>query len=287
MRSIFCLFLLIILLANPLFAQKIIVGVSIPPQRYFVKKIGKNLVDVIVLLPPGANPVLYEPKPHQIKILSKAKLFFSIGVPFERPWLKRLKKEFPHLKIVPMYRSIKRRPMKKNYLFLRRKVINKNPDPHIWLSPPLVRVIAIDILTSLIQIEPEKESFFYKNYMDFVKEIWEVDLRILDLFKDVKKRAFLVFHPCWGYFALAYNLKQIPLEIGGKSPTIKDMTFFIDFAKRNGLKTIFVQPQFSSRFANMLAKVIDGKVEFIDPLAESWKENLIKSANLIRESLIK
>ncbi len=284
MKLILSLFL-IILLTNPLYAQKIVVGVSIPPQKYFVKKIGKDLVDVIVLLPAGANPVLYEPKPNQIKMLSKAKLFFSIGVPFEKPWIKRLKKEFPNLRIIPMYKSVKRRPMKKNYLFLRRKIINKNPDPHIWLSPPLVRLIAIDVLNGLIQAEPERKNFFYRNYVNFVKEIWEVDLNILDLFKNAKKRAFLVFHPSWGYFALAYNLKQIPLEIGGKSPTIKDMSFFIDFAKKNRLKTIFVQPQFSSRFAKILARSIGGKVEVIDPLAESWKENLIRSANLIRRSL--
>ncbi len=29
---------------------------------------------------------------------------------------------------------------------------------------------------------------------------------------------FIVFHPAWGYFAEAYGLEQVPVEIEGKEP---------------------------------------------------------------------
>ncbi len=284
-KLLFFLLCCIFLAPNNVLSKRLIIGVSIPPQKYFVEKIGGDKVKTFVLLPSGANPVVYEPKPKQMYMLSQAKVFFSMGVPFESAWLKRFKREFPKLSIVKMYQMIKRRPVYKDYMFLNRKVVDRNPDPHIWLSPPLVRVMAITVLNTLISVDSKHRSSFIRNYKDFVEEIDELDKKILSLFLDVKKRCFLVFHPSWSYFAQTYGLKQIPLEIGGKSPTIKDMEFFIDFAKKNRLKTIFVQPQFSTRFAKTLADAIGGKIEFLDPLADNWKDNLLKSALLIKRSL--
>jgi zinc transport system substrate-binding protein len=47
------------------------VFVSIAPQKYFVQKIGGDLVSVAVLVPAGADPHTYEPKPKQMAELSK------------------------------------------------------------------------------------------------------------------------------------------------------------------------------------------------------------------------
>ncbi len=281
--AIMCLFFLLIFPLNSF--SKFVIGVSIPPQKFFLEKIGGKRVHVVVLLPPGANPTVYEPKPYQLKMLSKARLFFSMGVPFEVPWLKRLKREFPSILIVPIYELIKRKPMKTNYGIWDKKVVSGFPDPHVWLSPPLVRVMGITILNTLKKLDPEGSCFYIRNYQKFVEEVDQLDSQLTHLFLESKNRSFLVFHPSWGYFAETYGLKQIPLEMEGKSPSIKEMGFFVDFAKKKGLKTIFVQPQFSIRFAKTLAKLINGKIEFLDPLAESWRNNIFKSAVLIKRSL--
>ena len=60
--------------------------VSIGPQKYFVQQIGKELVDVHVMVSPGASPATYEPKPRQMAGISKSKAYFAIGVPFEGKW---------------------------------------------------------------------------------------------------------------------------------------------------------------------------------------------------------
>ena len=71
-------------------SDRIPVFVSILPQQYFVQQIGKGLVDVQVMVQPGANPHIYEPKPRQMAVLSKTRLYFAIGVPFEDVWLKKI-----------------------------------------------------------------------------------------------------------------------------------------------------------------------------------------------------
>ncbi|RPJ19644.1 MAG: hypothetical protein EHM26_07190 [Desulfobacteraceae bacterium] len=80
--------------------EKIPVFVSIPPQKYFVEKIGGNFVQVSVMVPPGANPHIYEPRPNQMTALSKSRIYFAIGVTFETVWLPKFAKLNPQMRVV-------------------------------------------------------------------------------------------------------------------------------------------------------------------------------------------
>lgn len=75
-------------LSSILFSKE--VTVSILPQKYFVEKIAKDKIDINVMVKPGASPATYEPKPSQMRKLSKSMAYFSIGVPFEKVWLEKL-----------------------------------------------------------------------------------------------------------------------------------------------------------------------------------------------------
>ena len=72
-------------------AEKINVFVSILPQQYFVQQVGGEHVDVHVMVGPGQNPTTYEPTPQQMAALAQADIYFSIGVPFEKAWLDKIK----------------------------------------------------------------------------------------------------------------------------------------------------------------------------------------------------
>ena len=84
----------------------------------------------------------------------------------------------------------------------------------------------------------------------------------------------MVFHPSWGYFAQAYGLEQVPIEIEGKDPKLAQLKELIHHAKEHDIKVIFVQPQFSSKSAQMVSREIGGQVVAVDPLAGNWAENL-------------
>ena len=92
--------ILLSLSGNCLAADKISVFVSIVPQQYFVQQIGKELIDVQVMVQPGASPATYEPKPKQMADLSKAKIYFAIGVPFENAWLDEITAANPNMQVV-------------------------------------------------------------------------------------------------------------------------------------------------------------------------------------------
>jgi zinc transport system substrate-binding protein len=84
----------------------------------------------------------------------------------------------------------------------------------------------------------------------------------------------MVFHPSWGTFAHTYGLKQVPIEVEGKSPKPAKLKELIQRARSSRIKVIFVQPQFSSKSAQQLSKAIGGRVAVVDPLAQDWANNL-------------
>ncbi len=96
---------------------------------------------------------------------------------------------------------------------------------------------------------------------------------------------FMVFHPAWGYFAHSYGLQQVPVEIEGKDPKPAQLKALIEHARENQIKSIFVQPQFSSKSAKLVAKEIGGQVTVADPLASDWYINLREVARKLKAAL--
>src|SRR4030042_846217 len=229
------------------------VFVSIPPQKYFVEKIGGNLVSVSVMVAPGANPHNYEPKPGQMAALSKAKIYFAIGITFEDAWLSRFSKLNPALRIVYTDEGIEKismTPHGHDQVGDRgqpstHKREQETRDPHVWLSPVNGKIIARNILKALQEQDPSNKQIYEDNYRIFTKEIENLDAELRSLFVSKKGIKFMVFPPAWGYFARAYDLVQVPIEVEGKEPKPAQLSDLIKFAKKEKITVIFVQPQFS------------------------------------------
>jgi zinc transport system substrate-binding protein len=294
------IFLLSFLIQSSVFADnRLPVFVSIAPQKYFVSQIGKDLVDVQVMVQSGASPHTYEPKPLQMAALSKAEIYFSIGVTFENAWLNKIASSNPHLLIVHTDEKIQKIQMSTHHHHHdddtehspvedhnHNHQHNGIHDPHIWLSPPLVKIQALNIFKALQQADPVNSATYEANYKDFIAEIDLLHTELENTFSGKEETPFMVFHPSWGYFAKAYGLKQVPIEVEGKDPKPAQLMEVIRFAKEHNIKVIFVQPQFSTRSAQMVAKAIGGQVVSVDPLALNWSENL-RQVGLIFEDILK
>lgn len=261
---------------------------SILPQKYFVAKIGGDLVDVAVMVEPGASPHTYEPKPKQMVALAKTNIYFAIGVPFETTWLEKITATNPNMLVVHTEADIKKIPMKVHHH--ERPELEQDhhvtKDPHVWLSPPLVIIQSRSILQALLKIDPAHGSVYEKNHSSFMKELVVLDAEIRGALKGKGKDVeFMVFHPAWGYFAQAYGLDQVPIEIEGKQPKPAELQYLIQYAKERGIKVIFAQPQFSWQAAQVIAKSIDGQVVFVDPLAAEWDTNLRQVVSKFKSAL--
>jgi zinc transport system substrate-binding protein len=295
--------------------DKPLVFVSIVPQKFFVQQIGKDLVDISVMVQPGADPHAYEPKPKQMIDLSKSKIYFAIGVSFENAWLDKIAAVNPDMRVVHTDHGIEKLAMAAHHHHddadehHEGKHHDKNShdhkkgehhgdadhdedhhehaglDPHIWLSPPLVKIQARSILAALREVDPEHRNVYDANFKAFSAQIDQLDADIKKIFAGKTGLQFMVFHPAWGYLAHAYGLKQVPIEIEGKNPKPAQLKELIQHARKNDIKVVFVQPQFSTKSAELVAREIGGQVAFADPLAEDWIANLRQIADKFQAAL--
>ena len=262
--------------------SRIPVTVSIVPQKFFVEKIGGDYVTVSVMVEPGASPHLYEPRPSQMVKLSESVLYFAVGIEFERVWLPRFEKSAQKLSVVSLDSGIEKIEMESSHRDHEEgEHHHAGMDPHIWLSPELVKGIAKRIAAGLCSVDPARCKEYTGNRDAFIKEIETFQSEIKEILKQGNVDKFMVFHPSWGYFAREFNLQQIPVELEGKKPLPKELAYLIDFSKREGINTIFIQPQFSEKAAETIASQINGKVVPIDPLAYQWDRNLTAVANAL------
>lgn len=264
------------------------VFVSVLPQKTIVEKIGGAHVDVRSMVRRGYSPHTYDPAPRQIAALSATDLYVRSGVPFEHAWMARIRSANPDMQIMDASSGIDvgaiahRGNGEAGQYHAGHSLTGR--DPHIWTSPPLVEQMAGNIRDKLTELDPAHKQDYARNHDVFAAELETLDRDIRMLLKDLPNRRFMVFHPAWGYFADTYGLVQIPIETEGKEPGARALAALIEQAKREGVKAIFVQPQFSAQSAEQVARSIGGRVVPIDPLSSNYTDNLRAVARQIAEA---
>lgn len=155
-------------------------------------------------------------------------------------------------------------------------------DPHTWTSPSNVKIMAKNILNALVSIDTANTAYYQANYEKFLAEITHTDKTIKETLSTLPQGSkFMVFHPSWGYFAHEYGLVQLAIEVEGKEPKPKTLKKIIDKAKKENIKAVFTQQEFSDKSAKALARELGIQVIKETPLAKEWSENLLKMANAI------
>lgn len=256
-------FLLLIILIFSFSFAKVEIVTSIIPQRVFVEKIGGNLVDVESIVEIGESPHTYEPKPSKMLSISKADIYFRIGVEFEEIWLEKFKSQNRDLKVINL--STK----------------ESKVDPHIWLSPTKVQRMAQEIFKSLAEFDSKNRAIYRENLENFLSEIKSLKSQIRETLKDVKGSSFLAFHPSWGYFAKEFDLIQLSIERDGKEPKPKELIQTLNLAKSKQIRVILTKPEVSDKSAKVIAKELNVKIFKISPLNPNWGENLLNLAKAI------
>ena len=284
------LLLLLISLAPAMgFAEPLRVFASVLPIKTFIEQIGGKHVDVQAMVRPGFNPHTYDPTPQQIIALADAELYVRTGVPFEQAWMTRIRSANPKMQVLDARDGISLRELEAHDHHEHGHGHDKaaahedhhhddahadEKDPHVWTNPALVRHMSGVIRDKLSELAPLHAEDFARNYDAFVAELNTLDRELHALLGPLPNRKFMVFHPAWGYFADAYGLTQIPIENEGKEPGARALAALIDQAKHDGIKVVFVQPQFDKRQARQVAKAIGGAVITADPLAADYLDNL-------------
>lgn len=261
-------------------ADATMITVSILPQRTFVEKIAGDDFEINVLIPSGSSPAAYTLLPSQLKDISNSAIWFRIGyIGFEHSWKDKIAEANTDMKVVNVSEGLDLIADKKEQHG--DHVHIDGVDPHVWLSPVLVKQICERILNELIDLKPEKTAEYKANYIRFVKECDTLNIEIKNKLKDYEGRKFIVFHPSLSYYAREYGLDQYSLESGGKEPTPRHLKNVVDLAHKEGIKIIYIQSEFDREHARVFAQEIGGDIVSVWPLNPDWAENLRNMTDIL------
>ena len=253
------------------------VSVSIVPQKTFVEAVGKEKVNVMVIIPPGNSPANYAPTARQIIDFSRSRVYFTIGVPTEASnILPKMAKNAPEVHVIHLEKRV-------DSVYQPRTFARDKRDPHIWLSPKRVIIMIQSIRDFLSSEDPQNSNYYEANAQEYIAELQRIDTDLKKQFSTIENKGFFCYHPAFGYFADDYDLIMHPLEAEGKDATAKRLAELVDLAKKESIKVIFYQAEIDSSQTLSFANEIGGKALKLDPLSAEYIDNLTNMGHIFAE----
>jgi zinc transport system substrate-binding protein len=277
--------------------DRVAVAVSVLPQANLVERIAGDRVRVVVLVEPGQSPATYQPTDRQVSEVAGAEVYFRIGVPFENGrWLEALTRGGARTRVVDLREGLTLREMERHAHHGEEHghdehggeeegheddghdehghEAHEGSDPHVWLEPSRLRVMAATIARALEEIDPEGAATYRERLAELDAELVALEAEIREALEPYRGRRVYVFHPAWGYFCDAFGLKQVAVEIEGKEPSESEITELLRSAREDGIRAIYVQPQIAGTAVQAVARALDVEVRTLDPLAPDVLANL-------------
>ncbi|QHI68344.1 metal ABC transporter solute-binding protein, Zn/Mn family [Tichowtungia aerotolerans] len=248
-------------------AAELNVWCGIPPLVSVVRSVGGERVEVGSLMDDRQDPHTWSPTPKAVAGVRDADLFFVVGLPYEQTVSQKLTGMNSGLRVVNAAAEL-----------------DAASDPHIWLSLSNLSAMADVVERSLAQTDPAGAEIYRQNCAAYQQTLTEKDAQLKQKLNPLQGRTFYVYHPVFGYFSQEYGLKQGVVELDGKSPSPKDLLGLVNRAREEQVRVVFVQPQFSSRPAQIIADRIGGTVVPLNPLQEDPVAVIEEAATALEET---
>jgi zinc transport system substrate-binding protein len=249
------------------------INVSILPQKYIIDKISGGTLEVNVMVTLGNNHETYEPSPQQMMKMERSPLYLQLCKNgFDEPWVASLKTRNSALKVVDLSNGITLLTGHNHCDNHDHQDHHEAIDPHVWISPSTMKVLAKNTMTAMIAQFPEDSTSFKNGYQKLEKEISTADSLYINALSKFKGRSMMVYHPVLGYVARDYGLTELAIETEGKEPSVESLKNLIELAKQNHVKAIFIQQEYDTRNAQIIANEIDAKIVQFDPMAYNWPQ---------------
>jgi zinc transport system substrate-binding protein len=226
------------------------VAVTIYPFYDIVKEVVGDKFEVILIVPPGAEPHNFELKPQDILKLRETKIIFSHGLIID-DWTKNLTQNLKSIKVISLYQNV--------------DLIDQ--DPHFWLSIENMKKVAQKVTEEMGNFDPQNKDYYEKNLENVLNKLNELSKFAQNESKNFSSRYLITQHNAFGYLAQELNLNIVGfLEGSNKEITPTELQKLIDAIRVLGIKAIFKEPGEESNLLKTLAKEFNLKIYELDPI---------------------
>jgi zinc transport system substrate-binding protein len=237
-------------------AGRLKVGATIFPLADIARNIGGEKVEVVTIMTPGASPHTFEPTFEIIRQAKDIKVLFKIGCGLD-DWSQKVSTSLGgDIAVLEVFKGIALRQFE-----------DGSVDPHYWLSLGNGSIIAKNIADGLIGLDPANKDYYLKNLEEYQQKLATEDQAIRAKFSSLRNKTFVTFHEAWFYYAQAYGLRVAEAfePFPGKEPTAEFLGHFIQTIRKENIKVVFAEPQFSPESIRQVADDLRLKVYIIDP----------------------
>lgn len=250
------------------------VAVTSPHQRWLVEQItAGDSLDVVCLMGKNVDPETAEPTMSDLARLERATLFFTLGslTPFERIAIGKIGDG--NTRPTPVNTTL-------DIDLLTDEDNAASADPHVTASLRNLRAMAKVMAARLADEHPAMADRYRRQHQRLDSTLQALDDSISHLLDNAPSRAFIVWHPTFGYFARDYNLRQIAID-DGHELTARHLRDVSDSIRQSGARVMIIQEGVDNRMANAIARELHLTVITIDPAAD----NPIQQLQIIAHAL--
>lgn len=219
-----------------------------PQVADIVKQVGGDAVKVTTLLPPGADPHYYKPKPRAISAIADAGVVFRSGGDLDA-WLQpAVRAATPDSAPVDLSRAAVLVPGAET----------NAANAHWYLAPQNVARAAQRVRDELIKTDPSARETYRANAAAYLDEIDAVEARLLACSKRILQgdRSLMSGHDDFDYLAGAFGLEvAAKIAASGKSePSASRLQEAVDAARDAQVRAVLTSSGESSQFDRQVAQ---------------------------------
>ena len=139
---------------------------------------------------------------------------------------------------------------------------------HVWVSVTGNIEEVKNISSQLEDLNPENKESYEANTNTYVAKLEDLKNEMHEELDNLPNRDIITFHEAFPYFAEEFNLNIAGvIEIEPDSePSAKEIEDVINTIKTKNIKSLFTEPQYSSKVAETIATETGATVYELDPI---------------------
>jgi ABC-type Zn uptake system ZnuABC Zn-binding protein ZnuA len=226
-----------------------------------------------ILIPAGADPHTFEPRPQDLVAISEADVVFINGLDLEAALEPTLQANIRGLQVavsegievLPFEHSAKPRDEEQST----EEDEHSAGDPHVWMDPNNIILWVDNIATTLMQLDPQNAEFFQQNAETYTAELISLDRWIREQVAQIPvgQRKLVSDHASFGYFAAEYGFTQVGLVVPSLStnaaPSAQELAVLVDEIKTQNVKAIFVGTTVNPTLSQQVAADTGAQVVYV------------------------
>lgn len=256
------------------------VATTIFPLYDIARNVAGPAVEVVLLVPPGASPHTFEPRPSDMTKLRGAAAVYAIGRGLD-DWTASLATA-NGVPMVVVDAGIVIRESAESGQKTGEAESDRNPDsedPHYWLSAANGKKIATTVAADLTARFPIDAALFQANLQRYFGELDAADAAIRERLAGLANRDLVTLHDAWYYFAAAYGLNVVGSfePSAGREPTPQYLTDLQAAIRAAHAQTLYSEPQLATASIEPFIRDNGLRLATLDPVGGvAGRESFIK-----------